>query len=401
MKSYDVIVIGGGVQGTSTAYQLARRGYNVAILEQNDIASGTASHTDGATLISDKQPGIDVLQGYHSVELYRKLANEFSYDIEFKSCGFMYVCETEEEMAAAEDYAAKVRAQGFSMVVIDPKEMCEREKYLAKDLKGGLWTESDGLVNPYKVCFGFIEEGKRLGTLDVYTHHEVTGIKLGLQNKVEAVITDRGTFKTNTVVNACGVWAPSIGRMVGIDIPIEPRKGMLLITEKTETIAHTEILEFGYWLAKFFAGFKRPVSELVEKHNVCLNIETTHSGNTIVGGCRLFRGYDIKSECEIMQAIAERAIRFFPVLKDINCIRSFGGIRPFCLDHLPIVSGVDEVPGFYIAAGHEGDGVALAPITGLLIAQMIAGEPTEFDASELAFSRFRSMDMEKLRAHVQ
>ena len=398
MKSYDVIVIGGGVIGTSTAYQLVKKGYSVAILEQNDIASGTASHTDGATLISDKQPGIDVLQGFHSVELYRKLSKEFSYDIEFTSCGFMYVCETDEEMAAAADYAAKVRAQGFSMKVIDPKEMCEREKYLAKDLKGGLWTESDGLVNPYKVCFAFVEEGKQYG-LDVYTHHEVTGIKLGAKNQVEAVETDRGTFLTNKVVNACGVWAPFIGRMVGLNIPIEPRKGMLLVTEKAETIAHTEILEFGYWLAKFFSGFKRPVSELVEKHNVCLNIETTHSGNTIVGGCRLFRGYDTKSEYEIMQAIAERAIRFFPILKEMNCIRTFGGIRPFCLDHLPIVSGVEEVPGFYIAAGHEGDGIALAPITGLLMSQIISGEKTEFDATELGWSRFKNMDLEKLAAH--
>ncbi len=398
MKSYDVVVIGGGVMGTSTAYQLAKRGYSVAIIEQNDIASGTASHTDGATLISDKQPGIDVLQGYHSVELYRKLSQEFSYDIEFSSCGFMYVCETDQEMAAAAEYAAKVRAQGFEMRVIDPKEMCEREKYLAKDLKGGLWTESDGLVNPYKVCFGFVEEARKYG-LDVYTKHEVKGIKLGPNNQVEAVITDRGTFLTKKVVNACGVWAPFIGNMVGLNIPIEPRKGMLLVTEKAETIAHTEVLEFGYWLAKFFADFKRPVSELVEKHNVCLNIETTHSGNTIVGGCRLFRGYDLKSEYEIMQAIAERAIRFFPVLKDMNCIRTFSGLRPFCLDHLPIVSGVDEVPGFYIAAGHEGDGIALAPITGLLIAQIIAGEKTEFDATELGWNRFKGKDMAKLAEH--
>ena len=395
MKSYDVIVIGGGLQGTSTAYFLAKKGYSVAILERDDIASGTACRTDGATLISDKQPGIDVLQGYHSVELYRKLANEFSYDIEFKSCGFMYVCETDKEMAAASDYAAKVRAQGFSMRVIDNKEMCEREKYLAKDLKGGLWTESDGLVNPYKVCFAFVEEGKKYG-LDVYNRHEVTGIKLGRNNEVESVITHQGVFNTNRVVNACGVWAPFIGRMVGLDIPIEPRKGILLITEKAVTVAHTEILEFGYWLAKFFADFKRPVSERVERNNVCLNIETTHSGNTIVGGCRLFRGYDIQSEYEIIQAIAERAIRFFPVLKDINCIRSFGGIRPFCLDHLPIVSDVEEVPGFYIAAGHEGDGVALAPITGLLLSQIIANEKTEFDITPLKWSRFNNIDRTKL-----
>lgn len=395
MKSYDVIVIGGGIQGTATAYYLSKKGYSVAIIEQNDIASGTASHTDGATLISDKQPGIDVLQGYHSVNQYRKLAQEFSYDIEFESCGFMYVCETEQEMAAAADYAAKVTAQGFPMRTMDPYEMCQHEKYLAKDLTGGLWTESDGLVNPYKTCFGFVEEARKYG-LDVYTNHEVTGIKLGKGNQVEGVITDRGTFATTKVVNACGVWAPFIGRMVGIDIPIEPRKGMLLVTEKSEIIAHTEILEFGYWLAKFFADFKRPVSELIEKHNVCLNIETTMSGNTIVGGCRLFRGYDVRSEYEIMQAIAQRAIRFFPVLADMNCIRSFSGIRPFCLDHLPIVSGVDEVPGFYIAAGHEGDGIALAPITGLLMSQIIAGEPTEFDATELSFARFKGVDLSKL-----
>jgi len=398
MKSYDVIVIGGGLQGSSTAYQLSKRGLKVAIIEQNDLASGTASHTDGATLISDKAPGIDVLQGYHSVQLYHSLQHELSRDIEFEDVGFMYVCETEREMEAAADYAAKVRAQGFSMEVIDPKEMIEREPLLAPDLQGGLWTESDGLVNPYAVVFAFVEEAKKLGA-DVYTHTTVTDIKLNEKKEVQGVVTDKGDFLAPKVVNACGVWAPFIGKMVGLEIPIEPRKGMLLVTEKAVTIAHTEVLEFGYWLAKFFADFKRPVSELVEKHNVCLNIETTESGNTVVGGCRLFRGYDIRAEHEIMQAIAERAIRFFPVLKDMNCIRSFAGIRPFSLDHLPIVSGVDEVPGFYIAAGHEGDGVALAPITGLLIAQIICGEETEFDAHELAWSRFDGVDLSKLAEH--
>jgi sarcosine oxidase subunit beta len=124
------------------------------------------------------------------------------------------------------------------------------------------------------------------------------------------------------------------------------------------------------------------------------------SGNTVIGGCRLFRGYDIRSEYEIMQAIAERAIRFFPILKDINCIRSFGGIRPFSLDHLPIVSAVDDIPGFYIAAGHEGDGVALAPITGLLMAQIICEEELEFpEAKELSWDRFKDVDLATLKEH--
>jgi sarcosine oxidase subunit beta len=399
MKSYDVIVIGGGVQGSSTAYQLSKRGVKVALIERADLASGTASHTDGAAILSDKRPGVDVLQGWHSVRLYKELQNEISYDMEFEHVGFMYVCETDREMEEAAGYAAKVREQGFSMEVISPQEMVEREPYVAPDLKGGLWTESDGLVNPYRVVFAFTEEAKKLGC-DVYTFTEVTDIKRNEKGEVIGVVTDKGDFLAPKVVAATGVWTPAIGEMLGLEIPIEPRKGVLLVTEKTETIAHTEVLEFGYWLAKFFADFKRPVSELVEKHNVCLNIETTMSGSTIVGGCRLFRGYDIKSEYEIMQAIAERAIRFFPILKDINCIRSFGGIRPFSLDHLPIVSAVNEIPGFYIAAGHEGDGIALAPITGQLMAQIICGEELEFpEATELFWDRFEGVDLATLKEH--
>ncbi|MDR2487246.1 MAG: FAD-binding oxidoreductase [Clostridiales Family XIII bacterium] len=399
MKSYDVIVIGGGLQGSSTAYQLAKRGMKVALIEQADLASGTASHTDGAALISDKQPGVDVLQGWHSVKMFQQLQSEIDYDMEFEHVGFMYACETAQEMEAAADYAAKVRAQGFSMETITPKEMVEREPHIAKDLAGGIWTESDGLVCPYKVVFAFAESAKKLGA-DIHTFTTVTGIKRGGKGEIVGVETDKGDFLAPKVVAATGVWTPFIGKMLGLEIPIEPRKGILLVTEKAQTIAHTEVLEFGYWLAKFFANFKRPVSELVEKHNVCLNIETTASGNTIVGGCRLFRGYDTRVEHEIMQAIAERAIRFFPILKDINCIRSFGGIRPFSLDHLPIVSAVKNVPGFYIAAGHEGDGVALAPITGLLMAQIICGEELEFpEAKELSWDRFDGVDLETLKEH--
>jgi sarcosine oxidase subunit beta len=398
-NAFDVVIIGGGLQGTSTAYQLSKRGVKVAVIEQNDLASGTASHTDGAALISDKQPGVDVLQGWHSVKLFQKLQDEFSYDMEFEHVGFMYVCETDREMEAAADYAAKVRDQGFSMEVITPKEAVEREPNLAPDIKGGIWTESDGLVCPYKVVFAFAEEAKKLGA-QVFTHTTVTAIKRNEKGEVTGVETDRGDFLAPKVVAATGVWTPFIGEMLGLEIPIEPRKGMLLVTEKAATVANVEVIEFGYWLSKFFADFKRPVSDLVEKHNVCLNIETTMSGNTVVGGCRLFRGYDIHSEYEIMQAIADRAIRFFPILKDMNCIRSFAGIRPFSLDHLPIVSAVKEIPGFYIAAGHEGDGVALSPITGLLMAQTICGEELEFpEAVQLSWDRFDGVDLATLKEH--
>ena len=135
-------------------------------------------------------------------------------------------------------------------------------------------------------------------------------------------------------------------------------------------------------------NFKRNVSKLVEEQNIAFNLEYTHADNLLVGGNRLFRGFDIRSEVETMKAICERAIRFYPELAEIKCIRTYSGVRPFVIDHLPIVSDVDFVPGYFIAAGHEGDGICFSPFTGKQMSQIVMGEETDFDLSKLDFARF-------------
>lgn len=119
-------------------------------------------------------------------------------------------------------------------------------------------------------------------------------------------------------------------------------------------------------------------------------IEPTPADNFMLGSNRALKGYNIASEIDVMKAEAMRGIRFFPIIKEINCIRTYAGMRPFVIDHLPIVSEVEEVPGFYIAAGHEGDGISLSAITGKMMAQIIAGEPTDFNIDQLKFSRFNN-----------
>ena len=135
-------------------------------------------------------------------------------------------------------------------------------------------------------------------------------------------------------------------------------------------------------------NYERKVSPLVEKHNVAFVIEPTLAENCIIGSCRAFEGYDRRNSLEVMSALAERALRFFSILKDVNIIRGYAGLRPYVIDHLPIVSQVEQVPGYYIAAGHEGDGICMAPITGKLMAQVVAGEQTDFNIDKLSFSRF-------------
>ncbi|GAB1476202.1 FAD-dependent oxidoreductase [Bacillota bacterium] len=394
MKSYDVVVIGGGVIGTSVAYHLLKKGFEVALVEKGDIASGTSSHCDAVALICDKQPGIDTQLGYASIQVFIDLAKEFSHDFEFRQPGSLYVCETDQELEVATDYVKQQQADGYAMRMVDNYEMQQMEPYLAKDLIGGIWTEPDASMNPYKLCFAFVEESKKLG-LKVYHHHRVLGFKLDEKGAVEGVETDMGTIHTRRVVNCAGVWARELGHMVGLDIPIFPRKGTLLVSEKTEKICHQKVHEFGYMLSKFEdINFTRNVSELVEKHNVAMNIEPTMGDTFLLGGNREYKGFDITTEIEIMRAIAERGIRFFPIIKEINMIRAYSGLRPYCVGHLPIISEVDEIPGYYIAAGHEGDGISMAGITGRMMAQIMAGEGTDFNIDKLKFSRFKGQTFE-------
>lgn len=411
MKSYDVIVIGGGMMGTASAYYLTQEGLKVAIIERGDIAGGTVSHTDGYIGASEKQPGVDSMQGAASMKLYDEMRKKFDYDFEYAEnengdpIGFVYFCESDFEMEMAKKQVDANQKLGIEQYLVDANELHELEPNCATDLPGGMWVPKDGAVCPYKVAFAYVEEAKKTGLLDVYTRTEVVEILQDPNTKaVQGVVTNKGeTINAPNIVNACGCWAPFIGAMVGLEVPIEPRFGQLTVTEKTGKITQNRLgLEYGYYLTKFFQDGERPIPELVKAYNVCINITSDLTGNTVVGGCRLFRGFSIKSEYRIMQAIAQRGVRYYPMLKNFNCIRSFAGIRPFCLDHLPIVSNVEEVPGFYMAAGHEGDGITLGPITGKLISQYVTNKPLEFElAHELAWARFKNKDIAALKAHEE
>lgn len=389
MNTFDIVVVGAGAIGTSVAYHLTQRGFQVALIDRGDVAHGTSSHCDAVALICDKKPGLDTEMGYASILRFKQLAEELSYDFDFAQRGSLYVCETDQEHEIAADYVKQQQADGYDMRMVDNKEMQYIEPYLAKDLVSGIWTDPDSSMSPYKLCFAFVEEAKKHG-LKVFTYTNVTGIKRDENGAVSGVETDNGDFKTTKVINCCGPWAPALGKMIGIDIPIRPRKGVILISEKSFKVVNQKTHEFGYMLSKFEdIVYKRDVSDLVEKHNVAFNIEPTESDNMLIGGHREFKGFDISTEIEVVQAIAERAIRFYPILKEMNCIRAYAGVRPYVEDHLPIVSGVDEVPGYYIAAGHEGDGISLSPITGKMMTQIICGEETDFNIEELQFSRYK------------
>ena len=174
--------------------------------------------------------------------------------------------------------------------------------------------------------------------------------------------------------------------MVDVDIPIYPRKGHIIVASRQQPVGLRKIQEFGYLLSKFDG--ERKVDETTKKYGVALVFEPTASQNFLIGSSRQFNGYDTKVDWNVVRCMARRATRFFPEIADMTYIRTYSGLRPWTEDHFPIISHVDEVPNFYIAAGHEGDGISLAAITGKVIQEMLCGEETSIPIEPLRYDRF-------------
>lgn len=383
-KNFEVAVIGGGIVGCATAYYLTEAGLNTVLIEKNDIASGTSSRCDGNVSIVDKDPGFESEMSMISQKLITELSKTLEMPFEYRAHGSILVCDNDEEMEAAVEWVKIQNEAGLKFNVLDAKDIRDESPFFADDIPGGLVSETDSLINPYMFCYALIHKAKQFG-LTVYTQTEV----INITKKEDFVIdTTNGKIRAEKVVNAAGVWAPMIGKMLDIDIPIIPRKGHILVGSRAEPVMLRNVMEFGYLMNKFQR--ERIADKRTLEHGVALVLEPTENQNFLLGSSRQFVGYDSSVDIQVVQTIARRALRFFPKMKDFTIIRSYTGFRPYTEDHLPIVSEVEEVSNFYIAAGHEGDGISLATGTGKLMQQLISGEKeTILSPEPLRYDRFK------------
>ena len=383
----DVVVIGGGVVGAACAYFLSRRGLVVTLVEKGGISQGTSSRCDGNVLLIDKMPGYDCRLAGLSQELFPLVAAELDSDIEWRRRGSLLVIESEAELAVADDFCRRLRKEGVPVRMMDAREIHEDEPHLAEGVLGGMEASCDGSVNPMALAWGLTKGATRHGAV-IRSHTAVSGIVKNVAGGVCGVETDAGTIATPRVVNAAGIWAEEIGRMAGVRVPVSPRQGQILVGERTRPVARRKVMEFGYLMAKFGAGdYQRNVTPEMEAYGIAFVFEPTPAGNFLVGSSRRFVGRDTNCHPPLLAAMAARSINFFPVLREMRVIRTYAGLRPFTPDHFPIVSDT-PVPGFYVCAGHEGDGIGLSLISGKLIGQIICGEETDIDVTPLRLDRF-------------
>ncbi len=384
-KAYDVLIIGGGVIGLSITYWLARRGLAAACLERRTLAGGTSSRCDGNVVLHDTHPGYECRFAKFSQDFYPELSRELDVDFHWTRKGSVLLLDNDGEVELAREHAAKMTAEGLPYRLMDRQEMIDDEPRVARDIGGGLEISCDGSLDPIALCFALAYQARKLGAR-ILTGLTVTGLIEDGAGRVGGVRTDQGDYHAPKVVNAAGIWSPEIGRMAGLNIPVKPRQGHILVSEKTFPVARRKISEFGYMTTRQESDIShRRVDHDILAHGVAFVFEPAPHQNFLLGSSRIFTT-SLKAEMAVVRAIARRAIRFFPIIKEVGAIRSYVGLRPYTADHMPIID--EPRPGFIVATGHEGSGFCQAPGTAELVSRLVSGEAAPLDMKPLKLERF-------------
>ena len=376
----DAIIIGGGIVGAACAYYLSERGLAVHLIERDFPASGTSRACDGLILQWDKLPGAELSLGLASQKLWHQLAEELETEIGFEQAGTIFLAEQADQMEVGEQKAAALSGSGQRAEVLTPKELRELEPELAPDLAGGILFPDDLQVDPRRATLAMLAAARRRGA-QIHRGEPVLDLQHAPGDKaiITGVITPGGSIAAPHIICAAGVWSAEIARMAGLDIPIRPRKGHILVCDIHPKKIHHPLLEGGY---------ATTVQSAAEDLQVALAAEMTASGSLLLGSSREFAGFDRRVLLAVIRAIAQRAARFLPGLVYSSIIRSYAGLRPWSPDHLPLIGPAEHAPGFYLASGHEGAGIGLAPITGKLIADWVTSATLPPYASAVLPSRF-------------
>lgn len=378
MTNPDVVVIGGGIIGCCCAYYLAKQRLKVALVEKGSICSEASKSCQGHLFLWEL-PAINIKLAKASKKLYEQLYNELDIDFELRNTGSMSIAEKPQDLETLQQTLNELRQAGVECHLLSAKEFIKTEPNVTRDISGGASFPEDGQLNPLLTTIALTQAAKKLGA-DIRPFTEVTGIELSADNSsIVAVETTKGRIGTKYVINAAGAWSGQIGRMVGINIPVVPRRGNLIVTEQVpDNIINCQIIIASGYLDSLKGENKAAVAA---------NVQQTREGNLLLGSSREFAGFDKNVNPEVISLIAKRCIRFFPVLAGLHTIRSWAGLRPYSPDMLPIISS-SPIEGFYVASGHEGVGITMGPITGKLITQLITKQQPDLPVDQLSVERF-------------
>lgn len=370
-KIADVVIVGGGVMGASTAYHLALKGCKkVVLLERDPLFGQEATGKCAGGIRYQFATEINIRLSLLSLPMLDRFEEELGQAIDLRRCGYLFLLTREEDEKAFHTSLGLQHRLGVTTEWLKGDEVRSRLPLMRlEDVLGATWNPQDGLVDPNSIVQGYIAGAKRLGT-KCLTDVEVTNITLK-KGRIHNVKTRRGEIETPIVVNAAGPWAAQIGNMIDVDIPVVPIRRQIAVTTP---IAHLPsdfpfVIDFAknLYFHREGPGLLTGMSNLQEPPSFTQDVD---------------REWELKHFDEAMARI--------PLLEAVGISSRWAGLYEVTPDAHPILGRIPEVEGFYCINGFSGHGLMHGPICGLLLAEEILdGKTHTLDITSLGLTRFR------------
>jgi sarcosine oxidase subunit beta len=373
MQTADVVVIGGGIVGSSIAYYLTDAGCrNVLVIERESAqGKGSTGKSMGGVRAQFSTP-VNITMSLYSIPFYASFDERLGYPCDYRPQGYLFCATSDKHMGYLRANCEKQVSMGLKDVrLITGDEIRSMFPQLrGDDLVGGSFCSTDGFVDPYSAMMGFMTCAADHGAT-LWKNTAVTGIVRDGRG-VSGVETTRGSVLTRKVVNCAGAWAAGVASLAGVKLPVEPLRRMLVPSEPLDEFPHTApmIIDMsnGFHFRPENRGFLLAWNDPEETP-----------------------GYKTDFDVAFIEKILTRAAERVPCFADlpVNPKRAWAGLYEMTPDHHPVLGEVPEVPGFFLANGFSGHGVMHAPATGKILSDLIlTGKTDLIDAWLLTLSRF-------------
>ncbi len=365
MENKDVVIVGGGITGLSTAYYLVKEGVkNIVVIEKSYLGSGSTGRC-GTGIRQQFTTREHIILMRESVKLWKEWENNLPKSVHFRQGGYLWLLE-ENEIDTYKEYVRLQNILGVNSRIIDKDDV----KLIVPDINtdgiaGASWCPSDGNAYPFDTVDALRIALKQFG-IPIRQFEEVKEIKVE-NGIIQQVITNKEKFNTHFVVNAAGFGAKKIAHMVGMDLPLKLYRHQIAVSEPVKV-------------------FLEPMAVKGE-----LYFTQTYRGR-IIGGTDLDEQSteSLSSTDGFLPQFAKEILSVLPTISSLNVMRQWAGFYVVTPDHHPILGGTD-LPGFVLGVGFSGHGFMLGPVVGkLLAAYIMHGTMYLPEANNLDLERFRS-----------
>ena len=363
----DVVVVGGGVIGTSIAFHLAEAGTDVCLLERDQLASGSTSRAAGGFRAQFSDP-LNIAIGLRSIEAFTRFAERPGAEIDLHQVGYLFLLDRADDVAAFEESVALQNELGVPSRFVEPGEI--RELCPIAGLDGVLaatYCPLDGHASPEAVAQGYAAGARRHGAT-VLTGCAVTGITVD-GAEIRGVETSLGAVETSTVICAAGAWSPAIASSVGVELPVEPYFREVGFTGPTDGLPTrlplTVDFSSGFYFHREGPGLLFGMADRDQPP-----------------------GFDVPTDQSWLEGVMEVAERRLPSLLDMGIAGGWKGYYEVTPDHNALVGEAPGVSRFLYATGFSGHGFLQGPAIGEIVRDLVLGRTPFVDVGPLAVERF-------------